>query len=218
MKKVITADNSETFVQKDFGESYHSHAGAVEEARRKYVIPCNIKELAKNGKLRILDVCFGLGYNSAMAISIALEENPGCEIEVVGLENDASILEMIQEVNPRIWFYDHYKKINPRKLEFREGKVHVQVLLGDARETVKKLNGDHFDAIFYDPFSPMNMPELWTEDLFREMWRVMKSSGILATYSCARLARENLSKAGFLYADGPIFGRRGPGTIATKWV
>src|SRR3989338_5944028 len=172
MKKVITADNSETFVQKDFGESYHSHAGAVEEARQKYVIPCHIKELAKKGKLRILDVCFGLGYNSAMAISAALEENPACEIDVIGLEDDTAIIEMIQDVNPPIEFYRNYKRISPRQLKFQEGNVHVQVLLGDARETVKKLQDSSFDAIFYDPFSPINMPELWTEELFREMWRV----------------------------------------------
>lgn len=218
MHKVITADNSETFVQKDFGESYHSHAGAVEEALRKYVIPCKIKELAKTGKLRILDFCFGIGYNSAMAISAALEENPQCEIEVIGLENDTSIMEMIQEVNPPITFYKHYKQINSKKLEFREGSVQVKVIFGDACQTVQQLQENHFDAIFFDPFSPKNTPEMWTEELFREMWRVMKTSGILATYSCARMARENMSKAGLFYDDGPIFGRRGPGTVATKWV
>ncbi len=218
MHKVITADNSETFVQKDFGESYHSHAGAVEEALRKYVIPCKIKELATTGKLRILDFCFGIGYNSARAISAALEENPQCEIEVIGLENDPEILGKIQEVNPPIAFYEHYKKINPHQLEFREGSVQVTVILGDARKTVQQLKDNHFDAIFYDPFSPMNAPGMWTEELFREMWRVLKLSGILATYSCARIARENMSRAGLFYNDGPIFGRRGPGTVATKWV
>ena len=132
-KKIITADHSETFMNEVVGESYHSQTGAVEEALKKYALPCNIKELAKTGKIRILDVCFGMGYNSAMAISVALEENPGCEIEIVGLEYDALIISKIQEVNPPISFFNHYKKLNPQALEFKEGKVSVKVLLGDAR-------------------------------------------------------------------------------------
>ena len=218
LKKIITADNSESFMNEEVGESYHSHTGGVEEALKKYTVPCKIKELAKTGKVKILDVCFGMGYNSAMAITVALEENPDCKIEVVGLEYDAGIISRIQEVNPPISFFAHYKRLTPSTLEFQEGKVSVKVLLGDARETVKTLLENNFDAVFFDPFSPKTAPEMWQEQFFVEIHRVMKSSAILATYSCARMARDNMSKAGLLYDDGPILGRRGPGTIATKWV
>jgi hypothetical protein len=160
-----------------------------------------------------------------MAISVALAENPHCEIEVVGLENDLEIMKKIPEVNPPIPYYKNYKKIQPIPLKqtppgsggFSDGMVRVKVLLGDARETVKQLPADYFDAVFYDPFSPKTMPEMWSIELFQEMERVMKSSAILATYSCARSVRENMSKAGLLYDEGPIVGRRGPGTIAGKW-
>ena len=57
-----------------------------------------------------------------------------------------------------------------------------------------------------------------TEELFTEMYRVMKNSAILATYSCARLGRDNMAKANLVYDNGPCVGRRGPGTIATKWI
>ena len=217
MQKILTADRSETYLNEEVGECYHSLKGAAEEATQKYVIPCKIKELAKTGKIRILDVCFGLGYNSAMAISIALEENHQCEIEVIGLEYDPEIINKIQEVSPPITFFSHYKKLTPTNLEFQHGKVKVKVLLGDANETAKQLTENHFDAIFFDPFSPKTAPEMWQVHLFQEMWRGMKSNGILATYSCARMARGNIAAAGLMYDDGPIWGRRGPGTIATKW-
>ena len=217
IKKIITADNTETFLNEDVGEAYHSQTGAVQEALLKYTEPCKIKELAKKGSLKILDVCFGLGYNSAMAIEVALQENPNCQIEVIGLEYDPNIVKKIQEVNPPINFFQHYKRLNKRNREFTEGNVKVKLLLGDARETVKTLNENHFDAIFFDPFSPKKHPHLWEISLFQEMHRVMNSSAILATYSCARVVRENMSAAGLFYDNGPIVGRRGPGTIATKW-
>jgi len=217
LKKIITADKSESFLNEQVGESYHSQTGAVEEALKKYAIPCKIKELAKTGRVVVLDMFFGMGYNSAMAISIALEENPDCEVEVVGVENDPEIVKKIQEVNPPIDFFKHYKKLTPDNLEFTSGKVKVKLLLGNAQEEVKKLKEENFDAVFYDPFSPKTSPEMWSEDLFKEMFRVMKGKAILATYSCARLGRENMSKAGLFYDDGPCVGRRGPGTVATKW-
>src|SRR3989338_4016528 len=162
MKKIITADNTETFLNEQVGESYHSQTGAVEEALKKYAIPCKIRELAKmQKKIRILDFCFGLCYNSAMAISEALAENPQCEIDVIGLEYDQEIIAKIKEVSPPISFYQQYQKLSPQNLEFKQKKIAVKVILGDARETIKTLAGDHFDAVFYDPFSPKTSPEMW---------------------------------------------------------
>ena len=216
--KTITKDNTETFINEQVGEAYHSFTGAVDEAVKKYAIPCKIKELAKTGKIRILDMFFGMGYNSAMSIDVALEENPGCEIEVYGLEYDPEIVQKIQEVNPPIKFFQHYKNLTPQKLEFKQGNITVKIILGDARKTIKDLPSNYFDAVFYDPFSPKTDPEMRTLEMFQEMYRVMKNSAILATYSCARVVRDNMSKADLVYDDGPIVGRRGPGTIATKWV
>src|SRR3989338_11640136 len=166
LKKVITRDQTETFLNEEVGESYHSYTGAVEEALKKYVIPCAIAERARSGTLVILDVCFGMGYNSAMAIEVALRENPRCIIEVIGLENDPEIVKKIQEVDPPIPFFTHYKRLTPHSCEFREGTVHVKILLGDARERVKEVPSDSVDAIFFDPFSPKTQPEMWQEAFF----------------------------------------------------
>ncbi|PIN76865.1 hypothetical protein COV17_00650 [Candidatus Woesearchaeota archaeon CG10_big_fil_rev_8_21_14_0_10_36_11] len=218
LTKVTTADKTETFLNESVGETYHSQTGAVEEALKKYAIPCKIAEKALSGHIRLLDVCSGLGYNSAMAIDIALQSNPKCVIEVIGLEYDPEIITKIQEVNPPIPFFNHYKKLTPETTELNEGNVTVRFIIGDARETIKELSENHFDAVFFDPFSPKTAPDMWGTEFFKEIYRVMKESGIMATYSCARIARDNMSKAGLFYDDGPIVGRRGPGTIATKWV
>ena len=216
MKSIITADGSETFLNEEVGESYHSYTGAVEEAFKKYAIPCKIKELAKKGKVRILDICFGMGYNSAAAIDAALEENPNCVIEVVGLESDIEIVKKIKEVNPPIKFFKYYKQLTPKNLEFKQKNVSVKIILGDARERIKELEKDSFDAVFLDPFSPKTAPEMWGIDFLKEIFRVIKEKRILATYTCARIVRENMKEAGFVYDNGPIVGRRGPGTIGWK--
>jgi tRNA U34 5-methylaminomethyl-2-thiouridine-forming methyltransferase MnmC len=216
MEKVKTRDDSETFVNPHFNESYHSFTGAVEEALRKYVEPTKIRELARSGSFKLLDMFFGLGYNSAMAISIALEENPNCVIEVIGVEKDPLIISKISEVNPKISFYSNYKKFGEGAKEIEVGNVRVKLLVMDAYDAVKLLESDYFDAIFYDPFSPKTQEAMWSVELFENMKRVLKKGGTLATYSCARMVRDNMREAGFNYDDGPKVGRRGPGTIAFR--
>jgi tRNA U34 5-methylaminomethyl-2-thiouridine-forming methyltransferase MnmC len=44
----------------------------------------------------------------------------------------------------------------------------------------------------------------------------MEKGAILATYSCAGQVKRNLKEAGFEIKDGPVVGRRAPGTIAVN--
>ena len=220
IKKILTADNTETYLNEEVGESYHSQTGAVEEAFKKYAIPCKIKELAKKGKIRILDICSGIMYNSSSAIDAAWEENPNCQIEISALENDFEIIKKIKEINPPIKSYKLIQEMkieDKKELKYENHNLKITILVGDARECIKKLKDNYFDAVFMDPFSPKTSPEMWSTDFFKEIHRVIKDKRILATYTCARLARDNIKAAGFMYEDGPIVGRRGPGTIAFKW-
>jgi len=223
LKKIETNDGSVTFHNYLYDETYHSVTGAVEEAVKKFVEPCRIKDVALGGTVKILDVCFGLGYNSACAIDAALENNPDCVIEVVGLEKDISILNEIINLNPQIKNYFLIKNLiknNGRnadnKFNYCEGNVKIKLLIGNAEETIKDVGCDSgkFDAVFLDPFSPKKNPELWTEKFFSDIKKLMKQGAVLATYSCARIVRDNLKKAGFEVKDGPSVGRRAPSTIA----
>ncbi|MFH1770752.1 MAG: MnmC family methyltransferase [archaeon] len=208
MKKIKTGDGSYTFVS-DMGESYHSVSGAEEEAIKKYVEPTNIVEIAKTGIVRILDVCFGIGYNSAAAIDAALKANPDCKITIVGLELDKSLSESLKELSPKFKSYDLVKG------ERKNKNVDLKIIYGDARETIKKVKGE-FDVCFFDPFSPAKHPHMWTEEFFKAVAEKLKVGGVLSTYSCATHVRINMVRAGFDPKDGPCIGRRAPSTIAVK--
>ena len=87
-------------------------------------------------------------------------------------------------------------------------------MYSDARETIKLIPKEIVDAVFLDPFSPKTCPELWTKEFFENIHKTMKKDAILATYSCARVVRDNLKAAHFRVEDGPCIGRRAPSTIA----
>jgi tRNA U34 5-methylaminomethyl-2-thiouridine-forming methyltransferase MnmC len=73
-----------------------------------------------------------------------------------------------------------------------------------------------FDFVFFDPFSPKKCPELWTEEVFGDVFRIMKFDGMLATYSCARKVRDAMKSVGFEVKDGPKVKRWAPSTLAFK--
>jgi len=78
MQKIKTKDNSVTFLSKQYNETYHSISGAKEEAVKKFVDPC--KFLFNKKHLDVLDICFGLGYNSA-----ALIDNYNGSLNIIAL-------------------------------------------------------------------------------------------------------------------------------------
>ncbi|MBN2458966.1 hypothetical protein JXB28_01670 [Candidatus Woesearchaeota archaeon] len=222
MREIMTGDGSMTFHSEAYGESYHSITGAVEEAFKKFVEPTHIAGLADLGMVSILDVCFGLGYNTAAALDKILEVNPGCKVVVVGLEKDREILSRIPGLSPQIKNYHVIKELVKsnknedsiiNNYEYTDKNVRINLLVCDALEGVKSIKLK-FDIIFHDPFSPKKNPELWTEDFFRQLRKLIKPDGILTTYSCAGMVRRNLKAAGFEVKDGPCVGRRSPSTVA----
>jgi tRNA U34 5-methylaminomethyl-2-thiouridine-forming methyltransferase MnmC len=212
-----TDDGSPTLYSIEYDEYYHSKSGAVEETIEKYVKPCKIGELAKKGKVRLLDVGFGLGYNVIAAIDIATEANKNCEVEIISLEKDEKILKKLIHLNPPLKHYWIIKKLeyDPRnKAYYYEDKnIYLKIKIGDACQTIKTLN-KKFDAVFLAPFSPGKNPELWTIEFLSDIAKVMKKEAILSTYSYARKVRENLAASGFVVFDGPVAGRRSPCTLA----
>ncbi|MEM4397651.1 MAG: MnmC family methyltransferase, partial [Candidatus Woesearchaeota archaeon] len=195
IKEFITQDNSPTLFNEEYQEFYHSKSGAIEEAFEKYVKPCKISELAKNGSIKILDIGFGLGYNVFAAIETALNENPNCEIEIISLEKDKDIIKKIKDLKPNLKYYWIIKKLeyDPKtnSYYYEDKNIFLNIKIGNAIETIKTINEKNikFDAVFLDPFSLNKNPELWSEDFFREIKRLMKLNSILATYSYAKKIR-----------------------------
>ena len=92
------------------------------------------------------------------------------------------------------------------------------MLIGDARATIELVqSGFQADAIFLDPFSPPNCPQLWTIEFLERVAKCLNSKGILATYSCAAAVRTALITAGLKINSTPPIGRRSPGTVAS-WI
>lgn len=224
MGYISTQDGSQSYFSEKFQEAYHSNIGAYTEALEKHVKATNLINLAEKSEIWILDVCFGLAYNSGLAIEKLREINPEILINIYALENDNEILKKIQNLavpNSYKWVRDFIAK-NFSNLS-NEGiysafseEIKIDLYLGDARESIKKLEDDFFDVVFFDPFSPKVCPELWTADFIKDVVDKAKLGAFISTYSSSRIAKDGFKKAGCLIFEGPKLNRRSGGVLAQK--
>ncbi|WP_424944497.1 tRNA (5-methylaminomethyl-2-thiouridine)(34)-methyltransferase MnmD [Aliiroseovarius crassostreae] len=85
--------------------------------------------------------------------------------------------------------------------------LRVEVIEGDARDRLATWEGKA-DAWFLDGFSPAKNPELWGEDLMKEVARHTAPNGTFATYTAAGFVRRALDAGGFDVERVPGFGRK----------
>lgn len=216
----LTADGSFTFFSQEFGEAFHSHYGARQESFLKFVEPTQLALKAKyKPMLRLLDVCYGLGYNTAAALQTIWSVNPNCYVEVIGLEINTAVPQ--SAIAHRLfenWDYEYTNILSQLAYEqkVRTNRLQATLLIDDARTTVQEVYGLGFqaDAIFLDPFSPPQCPQLWTVEFIQQLTLCLQNDGILATYSCAAAVRTALLTAGLQIGSTPPVGRRSPGTVA----
>ena len=82
IKPIITKDGSYTLYSNKFNQHYHSiKEGALNESLHKHVIPAFNHHINKN-ELNILDICFGLGYNTLATIYYVKHNNLNTKINI----------------------------------------------------------------------------------------------------------------------------------------
>ena len=218
-----TADGSFSLESERFGEAFHNSAGALNEARAKFSRPAELNRWSSDDRLGILDVCVGLGYNTAVIMEDLSEQAPA--VEWWGLELDRRPLQLALE---QPTFRALWKPDVLQRLEAIQGSDGWndppnigRHLWGDARTMLATIPGQlRFDLILQDAFSPQRCPELWSEEFLTDLAARLAPGGRLLTYSRSAAVRASLQRAGLqLYSLLPAPGERigwSSGTMAVK--
>jgi len=192
-----SADGSYTLYSKEYEECYHSvKDGALREALKKHVEPAF--ELTQKSHLRILDICFGLGFNTLATLYYFAKQKKVRSLEIFSPELDIQLLKTL----PNFPYPDLLKPFVPVVQELVErgryetSDIRIELEVGDAREYIKSLHD--IDIVYQDAFSPKKNPVLWTVEYFRDLYAITSEDMVLTTYSIATPVRLALAEAGFL--------------------
>ena len=224
---VLTDDGSYSINSKEINhkiETLHTSTGAISESFEKFIKPM---KFSYDEDIAILDICAGLGYNSSAAIDDFLKHETDSKLSIDMVEISHATLACGLLVPSPIKAHDITKKaiedelikqdyatLSLESAEIPEN-IDISVYIEDARQTVQKLEDDTYDAIFLDPFSQNMAPELFSLEFFRQFRRVIKDDGIVATYTSSAPVRYAFIESDFYIGQGPIFGRKQGGTLAS---
>ena len=187
----LSEDGSFTAYSKEYGEHYHSTKdGALYESLIKHIVPAlNIQK--DKEELNILDICFGLGFNTLATIYYLKQNNLTTKVNIYSPELDRDLVNSLKDFT----YPKEFESIQHIILEiisngfYTDEQFHIEVFLGDAREYILNFEEAKFDIVYQDAFSPSSNPILWTQEYFADIKRIIKEEAVLTTYSIALATR-----------------------------
>ena len=198
----ITEDGSHTLFSEIAGQTYHSSHGAIQESRHIFISQLS----TLNPQLSILEIGFGTGLNAVLVAEWACENGVRVEytaIELYPLEEDVySELNYGQLLGCEELFLQLHKAqwdVGMQSLadNFAIRKCKSDIVEELSNEECGMRNEELYDVVFFDAFSPDAQPELWTEEVFKNVYALMKEGGVMTTYCAKGDVRRAMLAAGF---------------------
>ncbi|WP_136683300.1 tRNA (5-methylaminomethyl-2-thiouridine)(34)-methyltransferase MnmD [Falsirhodobacter xinxiangensis] len=188
-----------------FDDPYFSLNGGLEETRHVFLRGNGLPERLRGG-FHVAELGFGTGLNM-LALLIA---SNGVPVRFTSFE--AFPMDAAQIVRALAAFPEAEAVAAPflaawaaGRTRFSLGAMEVEVIVGDARETLPAWQG-RADAWFLDGFSPAKNPELWGEEMMAAVAAHTAPGGSFATYTAAGHVRRALQSAGFAVTRLPGYG------------
>ncbi|TWT56119.1 tRNA (5-methylaminomethyl-2-thiouridine)(34)-methyltransferase MnmD [Allorhodopirellula solitaria] len=224
-----TDDGSRTLVRRDDDLSFHSGCGAASECDHVYLRNGGFDGPPPFWPRSVLEVGFGTGL--AMLRTLDRVISASRPLHYLALENSALPVEVLRHLElgqglVNTGLADQFlhrwaasaDRLPPepgpkqaRSLHWHvDAERRVEVVWTDAREWLATAAGDAFDTVYFDPFDPASNPDLWSETVFGDVIRCLRSGGRLVTYCVKGDVRRRMAAVGFEVqrVAGPADGKR----------
>ena len=199
-----TADGSNSLMSEQFGVSYHSKHGAVQETQHVF-IDAAFNHLSQTN-IKILEIGFGTGLNALMTLHSNRMAKK--QVEYVAVEAYPIAMETVEAL-------DYHNILKDNTLEAVLKTMHqldtnVPTEIESSFNFEKRImlfedidESNEYDIIYFDAFAPNAQPELWDIELLSKMYRALKKGGILTTYCAKGQVKRNLKSLGFTIESIP---------------
>jgi len=199
---ILTKDGSHTVAVPEMNVTYHSVHGAIQESMHVF-IEAGFRFRVESGKtelLHILEMGFGTGLNALLTLIEA--EKTYQPVRYTSLELYPLQPEAVQSLN-------YCEQLGRKDLEAVFSSLHtcewekeISITTYFTPEKIKTnlttyTTARLFDIVYFDAFAPSAQPELWTKEVFENLFNMMKEGGILVTYCSKGDVRRAMQAAGF---------------------
>lgn len=199
LKFITTSDGSHTLYLPGMDEQYHSVHGAITESKHVFIQNGYVAHTKENPF--VFEIGFGTGLNALLtALSANEQKRPTTfyTIEKFPLDKDISDKlnygNLISEEAEKILNTIHsceWESLVPITNFFSLKKIKAD-LVNDPLENLPEM-----DIIYFDAFGPDKQPDMWQKEIFKKIYSVTATNGMLVTYSAKGAVRRSLATCGF---------------------
>jgi tRNA U34 5-methylaminomethyl-2-thiouridine-forming methyltransferase MnmC len=195
---VTTKDGSHSIAIPDLKITYHSVHGAIQESRHVF-IEAGLNYFSNHPlkPLYIFEMGLGTGLN---ALLTAIEaQSQQLYIHYTAVEPFPLSMEEVKRLNysELLQQREVFEKIHESNWQ-EEVRISEFFIIRKEREDLGQYSTHQsFNLIYYDAFAPLAQPELWTKEIFDQLFRMLLPDGILVTYCSKGDVRRAMIAAGF---------------------
>ncbi len=198
-KIIVTNDGSHSIYLSEIDEHYHSVHGAMQESQ--YVFVEKGFNYIKKSNIQLFEVGFGTGLNAILTYCAAKRQNKTVSYNTI--EKYPLNETIVRQLNFTNYLPADYTAVF-QELHHSSWNQEVKI---DADFALHKIKADFlnytnyrknsFDVVYYDAFAPNKQSEMWDENLLSKCHDMLKTNGLLTTYTVKGDVKKMLKKIGF---------------------
>lgn len=201
MERILqaTSDGSHTIAIPELQVTYHSKHGAIQESMHVF-IDAGLRQTLTNvsERLQILEIGFGTGLNALLT----LLEAPNRLIRYESLEAYPLQAELASSLNygtllPNTTATQLLGNFHRAPWEEPVSITPEFTLLKRQMQLQDFTSQERYHMVYFDAFAPTAQPELWTTQVFTNIYKHLLPRGILVTYCSKGIVRRAMQHAGF---------------------
>lgn len=196
----LTADGSHTLFVSELNEHYHSTNGAIQESTHVFIKTG--LSACKKDVINVFEIGFGTGLNAFLTLLDVKDTQ--ISVYYTGIEYYPLPISLIKELNyienhspeeQSLYFKLHDTDWNIESeicSNFHLTKINADFTQFDFLHIKKPL-----DLIYFDAFAPDKQTEMWSQEIFDQLYAVTNNQGILVTYCAKGVVRRMMQQAGY---------------------
>lgn len=204
---IISDDGSHTLISEQFGVSYHSTHGAIQESITVFLAAgLHYARHHFLSKIKILEMGFGTGLNALLSMMEAEKYKKTISyntIEAFPISMDeAKSLNYIkllkcENLRPQFESMHQSKSLDQLQLSkhfaFRKHICKIEDLIPQEK----------YNVVYYDAFAPTSQPELWDETMMKYIFNLLEEEAVFVSYCAKGSFKRALKAAGFIVESLP---------------
>ena len=113
-----------------------------------------------------------------------------------------------------------YNIAGTQRISLFENRISLTLILDDIQTSLSYFNNaSDIDAWYLDGFSPDKNPDMWSKEIFRQIYRSSHNDSTFSTYASARLVKDNIENSDLTYKIAEGFANKRhmlKGTVKTN--